>query len=91
MKTTRLACCIALLAAAGCAPTTPHWDSNFGASVREARAQQTRSPAPASALPPEGVDGPVAQLMLQRYYKSVAQPAGQGGQPASAPQTAGQR
>lgn len=58
-----------------CAPTTPHWDTNFGNSVRAAVAQQTLNPE-ASQNPDQvrGMDGRAAREAVDRYQKSFKQP-----------------
>jgi hypothetical protein len=64
---------ICLLSA--CAPTTPHFDANFGNTVRTAIAQQTLNPeASANATPVSGMDGRAAREAVDRYQKSFTQP-----------------
>lgn len=72
-----LAGCAACLLSA-CAPTTPHWDANFGNSVRAAVAQQILNPE-ASQNPDQvsGMDGRAARETIDRYQKSFKEPAPQ--------------
>lgn len=58
-----------------CAPVTPHWDANFGSSVRLATAQQTINPdASRNPDPVTGIDGRAGNEAVQRYYKSFQEP-----------------
>jgi hypothetical protein len=66
---------------AGCAAPTPQFDARFGDAVRSARAQQVVNPgAAANTDPVRGLDGQSARAALERYQKSFAAPAAQGGQ-----------
>lgn len=68
---------IALMALAGCAPTTPVFDRNFGDSARILQAQQTRDPAAAEAnrdRSVDGLDGRAAKQAYDRYQKSFGDP-----------------
>lgn len=70
---------LAASALAGCtlspAPSTPYWDTHFGASARLALATQVidadagRNPDPVA-----GIDGKAAQLGYVRYQKSFSDP-----------------
>jgi hypothetical protein len=56
---------------AGCAQTTPHWDRQYGDSVRATLAAQVIDPAAAqNADPVAGLDGKSALSALQRYQRS---------------------
>ena len=60
---------------AACVSTTPHWDSQFGQSVRTAVASQTLRPgAAANRDPVLGVDGKAALGAQKRYEHGFAQP-----------------
>ena len=66
---------LASLPLAACVSTTPHWDSQFGQSVRTAVASQTLHPAAAARRDPvPGIDGHAALGAYQRYEQSFAQP-----------------
>lgn len=59
---------------AGCAPTTPQYDSRFGQSVRMTMAQQTLNPDAASKNVPESMDGPAARESAVRYRNTFKEP-----------------
>lgn len=59
---------------AGCAPTTPQYDSRFGQSVRMTMAQQTLNPDAASKNVPESMDGPAARESAVRYRNAFKEP-----------------
>ncbi|MES2151436.1 MAG: hypothetical protein V4508_16795 [Pseudomonadota bacterium] len=59
---------------AGCAPTTPRWDSQFGQSARATRAIQVANPAPGMQDTPAGMDGQAARAALLRYEQSFVTP-----------------
>lgn len=75
----RLAALLAALQLAACAhSSTPQLDQRFGDAVRLAMAQQVRYPASAARrAPADGLDGPSAQAVMQRYRASFAEPNGQ--------------
>lgn len=57
----------------GCAPTSPVFDQNFGASVKTLTAQQVRNPnAPVANRDtmPDGLDGRAALGALENYERS---------------------
>ena len=80
---TRLNTIAALLAVAGlagCAQTSPHWEKNFGTSLRESLASQVADPAAArnpNPNPVTGLDGRAAAAASQRYEASFATPSKQ--------------
>lgn len=67
---------LALLAMlSGCASRTPHWDRNFGNSVRAALASQVSDPsAVRNANPVAGIDGDAAQATHERYVHGFKAP-----------------
>lgn len=72
----------ALLLAACTHGSTPQLDGRFGDAVRLAMAQQVRDPASAgNRTPADGLDGPSAHAVMQRYRASFAEPNGQAPQP----------
>ncbi|MED5597741.1 hypothetical protein [Janthinobacterium sp. P210006] len=80
----RLAAPMLALQLAACAhgSSTPHLDGRFGDAVRVAMAQQVRDPAgAANRTPADGLDGPSAHAVMQRYRASFAEPNGQAPQP----------
>lgn len=64
----------AVLLLAGCAPTTPQYDSRFGQTMRLNLAQQTLNPDAASKDVPEAMDGPAARETVVRYRNSFKEP-----------------
>lgn len=64
----------AVAALAGCAPTTPQYDSRFGQSVRMSMAQQVLNPDAASKDVPESKDGPAARETVVRYRNTFKEP-----------------
>jgi hypothetical protein len=69
---------LALLLAACAHSSTPRLDRRFGDAVRLAMAQQVRDPASAgNRAPADGLDGPSAHAVMQRYRASFAEPNGQ--------------
>ena len=78
---------MALAAAlAGCAPSTPHWESSFGNSVRASMAAQVIDPAAVRNTDPvSGIDNKAALGIVGQYSQGYAKPAN-----APAPMTTGQ-
>jgi hypothetical protein len=75
MSTKSFLLLLASLPLAACVSTTPHWDSQFGQSVRTAVASQTLHPAAGARRDPvTGLDGQAALGAQQRYEHSFAQP-----------------
>ena len=71
----RLLLLLASMATTACVETTPHWDSQFGHSVRGAIASQTIDPnAAANRDPVTGIDSAAALGAQQRYEHSFKQP-----------------
>ena len=67
--------CVFAHALAGCAQTTPHWDAQFGDSVRVSMAQQTRNlDAGRTKSAVDGMDGRAAGEAIERYNKSFKEP-----------------
>ncbi len=65
-----------LLWLAGCAPTTPQWDSNFGNSVRASVAAQVADPAAVNnTRSVNGIDGTAARATQKAYERSFLTPA----------------
>ena len=61
---------------AACAPTSPHWESSFGDSVRASVAAQVADPAAVRNTDPvAGIDGPAARAAQKRYEASFASPS----------------
>lgn len=82
-QTSKLAAALAMLGvaalASGCAPTTPHWDSAFGTSVRAALAAQVADPAAVrNKDAAAGMDGDAARAVHQRYLGENASPPATG-------------
>lgn len=70
---------VAGLSTTACVSTTPHWDSQYGQSVRGAIASQTIDPAAgANRNQVPGIDGAAALGAQHRYERSFAQPEAQG-------------
>ncbi|MES2316962.1 MAG: hypothetical protein V4631_05655 [Pseudomonadota bacterium] len=64
------------LVLAGCAPVAPHFESNFGNSVRASVSAQVADPAATrnrSAV--TGIDGPAAQAAQENYEASFRRPS----------------
>lgn len=73
---------LAPLLAACAHSSTPRLDQRFGDAVRLSMAQQVRHPdAGATRRPVDGLDGPSAHAVMQRYRASFAEPNGQAPQP----------
>ena len=73
---------VVMLLAACAHSSTPQLDPRFGDAVRLAMAQQVRDPASAgNRTPADGLDGPSAHAVMQRYRASFAEPNGQAPQP----------
>lgn len=73
-----LAACTLAACAGTTVPTTPQWDSQFGASTRTALARQIIDPdAGRNPDPVAGMDGRAARTVYDRYQKSYADPAPQ--------------
>jgi type IV pilus biogenesis protein CpaD/CtpE len=68
---------LALLAAlAGCAPSTPRWESSFGNAVRATVAAQVADPAAVrNRNPVSGIDGDAAKAAHTRYARSFGTPS----------------
>jgi len=79
----RLAALLLAMQLAACAySSTPQLDPRFGDAVRLAMAQQVRDPASAgNRTPADGLDGPSAHAVMQRYRASFVEPNGQVPQP----------
>ncbi len=73
----RAGAAMALAAAlAGCAPTSPQWESSFGNSVRASVAAQVIDPAAArNPDPVSGIDNKAAAGIVQQYTQGYAKPA----------------
>jgi hypothetical protein len=70
----RLSLFAALLCLAGCS-TTPSYDRQYGAAVREARLAMTLNPrAGSSGDPAAGQDGQAAREAMLRYQDSYKAP-----------------
>jgi hypothetical protein len=63
-----------LLTVAGCAPTTPQWDSQFGQSARLAQQQQRLNPNAGGDAPVNGIDGAAGREAIVRYRSSFKEP-----------------
>src|SRR5450830_399668 len=62
--------------------STPQLDQRFGDAVRLAMAQQVLNPAAArNQTPANGLDGPSARAVMDRYRASFVEPNGQAQQP----------
>lgn len=73
---TRAAVLLALASLAGCASTSPAWDSGFGSAVRASVATQVIDPAAsANRNPAAGIDAKAALGAQQQYEQSFARPA----------------
>ena len=72
----RRALCAPLIALAGCAATSPAWESTFGDAARQLRAQQTLDrDAPtrnAQSAPP--ADGRTTREAMDRHVESYRSP-----------------
>jgi len=79
----RLAALALAMQLAACAhSSTPQLDPRFGDAVRLAMTQQVRDPASAgNRQPADGLDGPSAHAVMQRYRASFVEPNGQAPQP----------
>ena len=79
MSLRRLAALLLALQLAACTHgSTPQLDRRFGDAVRLAMVQQVRAPAQAAnRAPADGLDGPSARAVLERYRASFAEPNGQ--------------
>ncbi|WP_171984924.1 hypothetical protein [Janthinobacterium sp. LM6] len=79
----RCAALVLALQLAACAHgSTPQLDRRFGDAVRLSMAQQVREPAGAgNRRPADGLDGPSAHAVMQRYRASFAEPNAQPPQP----------
>ena len=68
---------LALATLAGCAATSPAYDSGFGSAVRASVAYQVVDPAAvANTNPVVGIDANAALGAQLQYEKSFASPAG---------------
>ncbi len=65
---------------AGCAPTTPQWDAQFGESMRIAMQQQTLNPDAGGTAPVNGIEAVTGRESITRYRDSFKEPT----QPTSA-------
>ncbi len=82
----RAATLLILAGLAGCASTTPQWESSFGNSVRASLAAQVIDPAAVrNTNPVSGLDNHAAMGIASQYSRSYAMPAS-----APAPMTTGQ-
>lgn len=65
-----------VLVLAGCAGAVPSAEKEFGHTTRQTLAQQIR--APSSEVPqtrsPDGMAGPAAREVMERYVKSFSAP-----------------
>jgi hypothetical protein len=69
-----LASLLAMAVLAGCA-TTPNLDKKFGDAVNQAKAQQTINPdASKNTDPVAGINGQVANSIMERHQKSYETP-----------------
>ena len=78
--TTLTAGLLALAILSGCAQTSPHWEKNFGTSLRASLAAQVADPAAARNPNPNpviGLDGRAAAAAAHRYEASFSRPADQ--------------
>ncbi len=67
---------IAVASLSGCAPVTPHWESNFGNSVRASLAAQVIDPAAVrNTNPVHGIDSQAASGIANNYAKSFSAPS----------------
>ncbi|MEG2029903.1 MAG: hypothetical protein RR376_04550 [Janthinobacterium sp.] len=83
MSLRRLAALSLLLQLAACAHgSTPLLEQRFGDAVRLAMAQQRLDPAAGrNGTPANGLDGPSARAVMERYRASFVEPNGQVAQP----------
>src|SRR5437879_3646544 len=65
---------VSLCAVAGCAATTPAYDSHFGNSVKVLMAQQVINPDASRNPNNPAVDGQAAHAAIERYNKSFQSP-----------------
>ena len=71
---------LAIASLSGCAQTSPHWEKNFGTSLRASLAAQVADPAAARNPNPNpvlGLDGSAAAAVARRYEASFSRPAEQ--------------
>ncbi|NMG56794.1 pilus assembly protein [Aromatoleum aromaticum] len=74
-RTARLMGALSILALAGCASTSPNWDTRFGDAARVAAAEQVIAPeASKNADSVAGIDGKAAQGAMGEYAKSFTRP-----------------
>ena len=86
MKITVLALSAALGAQllAGCMATTPHYDENFGQTIRDLEAAQIANPSASAAdRPVVGLDGNSAKAAIDSYRKSFSAPVSDTGSAVS--------
>ncbi|MFZ4877002.1 hypothetical protein ACL9RI_18155 [Janthinobacterium sp. Mn2066] len=77
-----LRCLLALQLTACAHQSTPQLERRFGDAVRLAMAQQVLDPAAArNQTPANGLDGPSARAVMDRYRASFAEPHAQVPQP----------
>lgn len=66
---------LAVVILAGCAPTTPRLDQQFGESANMAKARQTINPdASKNTDPVAGIDGQAANSIIDRYHQAYEAP-----------------
>ena len=66
---------VALTLLAGCAETTPYYDSRFGEAVTAVTAQQVLNPDASRNLEPvRGLEGQAAASTMDRYHKTFENP-----------------
>lgn len=83
---------VALVVLAGCAQTSPEWDTRFGDAARQARAAQTADPtAPTRNTGITGVDGKAAAGAMKAYADSYGYAVKESKPPVLALPTAGSR
>lgn len=70
----RAAAILATIAAAGCAQTTPDWESRFGQNARMTVAQQTLNPDAVTMQASEAADGQAVREGVVRYRQTFKEP-----------------
>jgi hypothetical protein len=77
---------------AGCAQTSPQWESTFGDASRQLRAGQVLDPsAPSRQAQVTGVDGKAAAGAMKAYAESYGYAVKEAKQPALSVSTTGSR
>jgi type IV pilus biogenesis protein CpaD/CtpE len=83
---------IAVAALAGCAQTSPQWESSFGDASRQLRAAQVIDPAaPNRNRQVAGTDGKAAAGAMKAYAESYGYAVKEAKQPAVSVTTTGSR